>query len=377
MEGVPMLVGVPKEIKNHEYRVGLLPAGVRELIHHGHRVLVESDAGLAIGFDNAAYEAIGAEIVATPQEIFRRADLVVKVKEPQAVERQQLHESQTLFTYLHLAPDLLQTQDLMDSGATCIAYETVTDARGHLPLLAPMSEVAGRMSVQAGALCLEKSHGGSGILLGGVPGTHQGRVVILGGGVVGQNAAQMAVGLGANVTIIDKSLDVLRHLNARFGNQVQTLYATQDAIIEETLAADLVIGAVLVPGASAPKLVTREMVSQMKKGSVLVDVAIDQGGCFETSKPTTHAEPTYIVDGVVHYCVTNMPGAVARTSAAALNNSTLPFVLQLADQGVEAAMKADPHLLHGLNVYHGKVTNLQVSEAHGMTYSAPEDLLAA
>jgi len=247
-----MLIGVPKEIKNHEYRVGLLPAGVRELIHHGHEVLVESDAGHAIGFDNASYAAIGAEIVDTPQEIFLRADLVIKVKEPQEVERQQLRASQTLFTYLHLAPDLSQTQGLLESGATCIAYETVTDAMGRLPLLAPMSEVAGRMSVQAGALCLEKSHGGSGILLGGVPGTHRGRVVILGGGVVGQNAAQMAVGLGASVTIIDKSLDVLRHLDARFGHQVQTLYATQDAIIEETLAADLVIGAVLVPGASAP-----------------------------------------------------------------------------------------------------------------------------
>ena len=372
-----MLVGVPKEIKNHEYRVGLLPAGVRELIHHGHRVLVESDAGLAVGFDNASYEAIGAEIATAPQEIFGRADLVVKVKEPQAVERHQLHDWQTLFTYLHLAPDLPQTRDLLDSGATCIAYETVTDARGRLPLLAPMSEVAGRMSVQAGAMCLEKSHGGSGILLGGVPGTYQGRVVILGGGVVGQNAAQMAVGLGASVLIIDKSLDVLRHLDARFGNQVQTLYATQEAIIEETLAADLVIGAVLLPGASAPKLVTREMVSQMKKGAVLVDVAIDQGGCFETSKPTTHAAPSYIVDGVVHYCVANMPGAVARTSTAALSNATLPFVLQLADQGAEAAMKADPHLLHGLNVYQGKVTNLQVSEAHGMAYSAPDSLIPA
>jgi alanine dehydrogenase len=375
MRDILMLVGVPKEVKDNEYRVGLLPAGVRELIHHGHKVLVEADAGLAIGFDNSSYEAIGAKIVAMPEEIFRRADLVVKVKEPQVVERHQLHESQTLFTYLHLAPDLLQTQELLDSGATCIAYETVTDARGRLPLLAPMSEVAGRMSIQAGAMCLEKSHGGSGILLGGVPGTHQGRVVILGGGVVGQNAAQMAVGLGASVTVIDKSLDVLRQLDARFGNQVQTLYATQDAIIEETLTADLVIGAVLVPGASAPRLVTRGMVSQMKKGSVLVDVAIDQGGCFETSKPTTHADPTYVVDGVVHYCVANMPGAVARSSAAALNNATLPFVLQLADKGAEAAMKADPHLQRGLNIYQGKVTNLQVSEAHGMGYSPFEKLL--
>jgi alanine dehydrogenase len=372
-----MLVGVPKEIKNHEYRVGLLPSSVHELIDDGHRVIVESNAGHAIGFDNASYEAIGAEIVVTPQEIFHRAELVVKVKEPQPIERQQLHESQTLFTYLHLAPDLSQTRDLMNSGATCIAYETVTDSQGGLPLLAPMSEVAGRMSVQAGAFCLEKTRGGSGVLLGGIPGTHQGRLVILGGGVVGQNAAQMAVGLGARVTIIDKSLEVLRHLDARFSNQVQTLYATKDVIIEETLAADLVIGAVLVPGASAPKLITREMVSQMKQGSVLLDVAIDQGGCFETSKPTTHADPTYIVDEVVHYCVANMPGGLARTSTAALNNATLPFVLQLANNGARAAMIANPHLRHGLNIYQGNVTNLQVSEAHDIAYSAPEDLLIA
>ena len=354
----------------------MLPAGVRELIHHGHEVLVESDAGRAIGFDNASYAAIGAEIVDTPQEIFLRADLVIKVKEPQEVERQQLRESQTLFTYLHLAPDLPQTQGLLDSGAICIAYETVTDAQGRLPLLAPMSEVAGRMSVQAGALCLEKSHGGSGILLGGVPGTHQGRVVILGGGVVGQNAAQMAVGLGASVTIIDKSLDVLRHLDARFGHQVQTLYATQDAIIEETLTADLVIGAVLVPGASAPKLVTREMVSQMKKGSVLVDVAIDQGGCFETSKPTTHQDPIFEVDGIIHYCVANMPGGVARTSTFALTNATLPYILNLADNGAHQALTADEHFLKGLNVCSGMITVQAVADALGYKSVEPTSALA-
>ncbi|MBO6555823.1 MAG: alanine dehydrogenase [Pseudomonadales bacterium] len=372
-----MLVGVPKEIKNHEYRVGLLPSGVRELIHHGHAVVVEDNAGAQIGFDNDSYRKVGAEIVSTAEKVFERSDMIVKVKEPQAVERRMLNESQTLFTYLHLAPDLPQTKDLLDSGATCIAYETVTDARGRLPLLAPMSEVAGRMSVQAGAMCLEKSHGGSGILLGGVPGTHQGRVLILGGGVVGQNAAQMAIGLGANVTIIDKSLDVLRDIDVRFGNRVQTLYSTQDAIAEEAMAADLIIGAVLVPGASAPKLITRALVAQMKKGSVMVDVAIDQGGCFETSKPTTHDDPTYLVDDVVHYCVANMPGAVARTSAAALNNATLPFVLELADKGAEAAMRNNPHLLHGLNVYHGHITNAQVGEAHGMEFVEPEILLAA
>ena len=361
-----MLVGVPKEIKNHEYRVGLLPAGVRELVHHGHQVIVETDAGAAIGFDDESYVTAGAEIAASAAEVFERAALIVKVKEPQSVERRQLRSSQTLFTYLHLAPDLPQTKELLDSGAICIAYETVTDARGRLPLLAPMSEVAGRMSIQAGAMCLEKSHGGSGMLLGGVPGTHQGKVVILGGGVVGQNAAQMAIGLGADVTIIDKSLDVLRDIDNRFGHRVQTLYSTQDALLSEVLAADLVIGAVLVPGASAPKLVTREMVSAMKKGSVLVDVAIDQGGCFETSHPTTHADPTYVIDDVVHYCVANMPGAVPRTSAAALNNATLPFVLQIADQGAENAMRANRHLMDGLNIYHGQVTNQQVGEAHGM-----------
>lgn len=372
-----MLVGVPKEIKNQEHRVGLLPAGARELVHHGHEVIVETHAGADIGFDDDAYIAAGASIVDTAEAVFEQAEMVIKVKEPQAVERARLRESQTLFTYLHLAPDLPQTRDLMDSGATCIAYETVTDARGHLPLLAPMSEVAGRMSVQAGAMCLEKSHGGLGILLGGVPGTHQGKVVIIGGGVVGYNAAHVAVAMGGDVSIIDKNLDALRELDARFGNRVQTLYSTQDTITQEVLAADLVIGAVLVPGASAPKLVTREMVSAMKKGAVLVDVAIDQGGCFETSKPTTHDEPTYIIDEVVHYCVANMPGAVARTSAAALNNATLPFILALADRGPVAAMQANQHLRNGLNVYQGRITNEFVAEAHSMDYVPAETLLTA
>ena len=366
-----MQIGVPGEIKNHEYRVGLLPAAVEELVHQGHSVMVEQNAGDEIGFDDDSYRRAGAEILDTAAEIFHCADMIIKVKEPQEEERKLLRESQLLFTYLHLAPDLAQTHDLMSSGATCIAYETVTDAQGHLPLLAPMSEVAGRMSVQAGALCLEKSHGGSGMLLSGVPGTHQGRVLILGGGVVGRNAAQMAVGLGASVTVIDKSLDVLHDMDVRFGNRVQTLYSTRDSIREEVMAADLVIGAVLVPGASAPRLVTRELVMQMKQGSVLVDVAIDQGGCFETSRATTHADPTYILEGVVHYCVANMPGAVARTSTAALNNATLPFVMELADKGAEAAMQSNPHLLQGLNVYQGQITNARVAEAHGLVSSLP------
>ena len=372
-----MLIGVPKEIKNHEYRVGLLPSGVKELTYHGHNVMIESNAGAAIGFDNESYRTVGGIIVDSAEQVFAEAEIIIKVKEPQPIERCQLHESQTLFTYLHLAPDLLQTRELLNSGAICVAYETVTDVHGRLPLLAPMSEVAGRMSVQAGAMCLEKSHGGRGILLGGVPGTQRAKVVIIGGGVVGQNAAQMAVGAGANVTIIDCSLDVLRNLDVRFGAQIQTLYSTRDAIQQELLAADLVIGAVLVPGASAPKLVTRDLVAQMKPGSVLVDVAIDQGGCFETSRPTTHDQPTYVLDDVVHYCVANMPGAVARTSATALNNATLPFILELADKGPVAAMQSNEYLRQGLNIYQGKLTNEQVSVAHGLAYAEPEDLLAA
>ena len=372
-----MLIGVPTEVKNHEYRVGLIPAGVTELTRQGHQVMLQNDAGLGIGFGNAAYESAGARIVATAEEIFRQAEMIVKVKEPQAHERKCLKEDQTLFTYLHLAPDLPQTQDLIDSGSTCIAYETVTDAMGRLPLLAPMSEVAGRMSIQAGAMCMEKAQGGRGILLGGVPGVAQGEVLVLGGGVVGQNAAQMAVGMGARVTIVDRSIDVLRRLDNLFGNRIQTLYSTHDAVEEAAMKADLIIGAVLIPGAAAPKLITAEMVKRMRAGTVLVDVAIDQGGCFETSKATTHAEPTYILDDVVHYCVANMPGAVARTSAAALNNATLPYILELANRGVKSALTDNVHLLHGLNVFRGQVTNEFVSQAHHLPYIDPRKAIAA
>ena len=372
-----MKIGVPREIKNHEYRVGLVPASVRELCGHGHDVVVETGAGAGIGFSDDEYVRAGASILATAVSVFDAADMIVKVKEPQAVERAMLREEQTLFTYLHLAPDLPQTEDLMKSGSTCIAYETVTDNRGRLPLLAPMSEVAGRMSVQAGALCLEKSQGGSGVLLGGVPGVQQGRVVVLGGGVVGQNAAQMAVGMGADVTVFDRNVDVLRHIDHLFGNRVQTMFSTVDAVEQHVLAADLIIGAVLIPGAAAPRLVTRDMVAAMKEGSVLVDVAIDQGGCFETSRATTHAEPTFMVDGVVHYCVANMPGAVARTSAAALNNATLPYVLELADKGTRKALSDNVHLREGLNVHHGRITNRFVGEAHHLPYIEPGEALAA
>lgn len=372
-----MRVGVPTEIKNHEYRVGLVPAGVGELVRNGHQVMVQSGAGNGIGYTDEAYQNAGATIGDSAEQVFGNADMIVKVKEPQAVERQMLRPEQTLFTYLHLAPDLPQTEDLVKSGSTCIAYETVTDAMGRLPLLAPMSEVAGRMSIQAGAMCLEKSHGGRGVLLGGVPGVMQGQVLIIGGGVVGQNAAQMAIGMGARVTIVDRSLDVLRRLDNLFGNRIQTLYSTHEAIEENAMAADLIIGAVLIPGASAPKLITEDMVMRMRPGTVMVDVAIDQGGCFETSKATTHDDPTYIVDGVVHYCVANMPGAVARTSAVALNNATLPYVLELANRGVNDALKNNVHLLHGLNVYHGQITNQFVGEAHGLNYIEPEKAIAA
>jgi alanine dehydrogenase len=372
-----MKIGVPKEIKNHEYRVGLTPAGVRELIDAGHEVVVQQGAGVGCGHDDAEYSVVGAILVDSPAEVFSSGELIVKVKEPQPTERGMLRDGQTLFTYLHLAPDRAQTTDLINSGAICIAYETVTDADGRLPLLAPMSEVAGRMAIQAGATCLEKSHGGRGVLLGGVPGVMQGRIVIIGGGVVGQNAAQMAVGLGAQVTVVDRNLDVLRAMDDLFGNRIQTLYSTRDAIETAVLDADLVIGAVLIPGASAPKLVTTDMVRQMRPGTVLVDVAIDQGGCFETSRPTTHDDPTYSVDGVVHYCVTNMPGAVARTSAAALNHATLPYVLDLANRGIEFALKSNRHLMDGLNVYRGHVTNRYVAEAHGLAWVAPEDAIVA
>ncbi|MBP19380.1 MAG: alanine dehydrogenase [Pseudomonadales bacterium] len=372
-----MRIGVPAEIKNNEFRVGLVPAGVRELTRHGHDVIVQSNAGAGIGFEDTSYQSAGASVIDSAEEVFAEAEMIVKVKEPQAVERKLLRAGQTLFTYLHLAPDFQQTEDLLKSGSTCIAYETVTDPMGGLPLLAPMSEVAGRMSIQAGAMCMEKSHGGRGILLGGVPGVIQGQVLILGGGVVGQNAAQMAVGLGARVTVVDRSLEVLRRLDYLFGNRIQTLYSTHDAVEEVALNADLIIGAVLIPGASAPKLISREIVERMNAGTVMVDVAIDQGGCFETSHATTHDEPTYIIDDVVHYCVANMPGAVARTSAAALNNATLPYVLELADKGVKNALLGNVHLLHGLNVYHGNVTNEFVGAAHQLDYINPKKAIAA
>lgn len=360
-----MLVGVPKEIKNHEYRVGLTPAAVKEFVANGHQVLVETNAGTAIGFDNDMYVKAGAEIAGSAAEIFEKAEMIVKVKEPQPNECKMLSEGQTLYTYLHLAPDPTQTQLLVESGATCIAYETVTDSRGGLPLLAPMSEVAGRMAVQAGAHYLEKAHGGSGTLLGGVPGVAPGKVLIIGGGVVGTNAAKMAVGLGADVTILDRSLPRLRELDDIFENQLKTVYSTVDAIEHYSSKADLVVGAVLIPGAAAPKLLDTHHIANMKQGSVLVDVAIDQGGCFETSRATTHQDPVYIVDGVVHYCVANMPGGVARTSTMALNNATLPFGLALANKGPKRAMLENPHLLNGLNVHKGKITYSAVMDALG------------
>jgi alanine dehydrogenase len=370
-----MLIGLPKEIKNHEYRVGLTPSSVRELVAHGHQVLVQRTAGAGIGASDEDYQRAGATLADDAAAVFAKAEMIVKVKEPQAVERRMLREGQILFTYLHLAPDPEQAADLVKSGAICIAYETVTQPNGGLPLLAPMSEVAGRMAVQAGAHHLEKAHGGLGVLLGGVPGVPPAKIVILGAGVVGTNAAQIAVGTGAQVVVIDKSLDALRRMDHQFGARVQTVYSNRDNIEREVLSADVVIGGVLIPGASAPKLVTREMVARMKKGAVVVDVAIDQGGCFETSHATTHAEPTYLVDGVVHYCVANMPGAVPRTSAYALNNATLPFTLQLADLGWRAALKANPHLLNGLNVAAGKVTNEPVAQALGYGFTPPASML--
>lgn len=367
-----MLVGVPKETKTHEYRVGLTPSSVRELVHHGHKVIVETGAGVAIDFADDRYAAAGAEIVASAAEIFARADMVVKVKEPQPDECRMLRRDQVLFTYLHLAPDPEQTRLLMASGVSAIAYETVTDASGGLPLLAPMSEVAGRMSIQCGAHCLEKIQGGRGMLLGGVPGVPAANVLVLGGGVVGTNAARMAMGFEARVTVIDRSLTRLKELDLQFGAKLNTLFATVDSIEEQVIGADLVIGAVLVPGAAAPKLVTRDMVRRMKPGSVIVDVAIDQGGCVETAHPTTHDNPTYVVDGVVHYCVANMPGGVARTSTVALNNATLPFVLALADKGHIRAMMDNGHLRDGLNVHAGQVTNRPVADALGHAFVPPE-----
>ena len=370
-----MLIGVPKEIKNHEYRVGMTPASVRELNDSGHLVMVETLAGNGIGSSDEDYIAAGAEIVNSASEIYARAEMIVKVKEPQSAERAMLRPQQLLFTYLHLAPDAEQTHDLIASGATCIAYETITSAQGGLPLLAPMSEVAGRMSIQAGAHVLEKAQGGRGMLLGGVPGVAPAKVVIIGGGVVGSNAAQMALGARAQVTVLDRSTQALARLDKEFNGAVKTVYSTQDSLEEYVLDADLVIGGVLIPGAAAPKLVTEAMVKAMKMGSVLVDVAIDQGGCFATSKATTHEDPTYVVDGVVHYCVANMPGGVAMTSTYALNNATLPYIMKLANVGWKKALQQDVHFLAGLNVHAGKVTNKHVAEALGYDYVPPETVV--
>lgn len=372
-----MLIGVPKEIKNHEYRVGLVPSSVRELTRAGHQVIVETGAGLGIQMTDQDYIDVGTKIVNTAEEIFAKADMVVKVKEPQPKECKMLREGQILFTYLHLAADAEQTKALMNSGAVCIAYETVTDRHGRLPLLTPMSEVAGRMSIQVGAHCLEKEQGGAGILIGGVPGVRPAKVVIIGGGVVGSNALQMAVGLGARVTVFDRSLDRLRELDDLYGSRIATLYSTEALLADHVSRADLVIGAVLIPGAAAPKLVNRAMLKTMSPGSVLVDVAIDQGGCFETSRPTTHDNPTYVEEGVVHYCVTNMPGAVSRTSAFALNNATMPFVLALANKGWKQALQDNKYLLEGLNVCLGKVTYEAVARDLSLDYVPATQTLAA
>ena len=372
-----MQIGVPKELKVHEYRVGLVPSSIHELVNAGHQVIVEKGAGLGAGIADDIYRRTGARIVDTADEVFATADMIVKVKEPQPAERKKLRPGQVLFTYLHLAPDPQQARDLLQSGATCIAYETVTAPDGSLPLLTPMSEVAGRMAPQVGAVCLEKSSGGRGVLLGGVPGVPPADVLILGAGVVGGHAALIAVGMGANVTLVDRSMTALRKSVDNLGSTVGTVFSTPHAVERLVAKADLVIGAVLVAGGAAPKLLTTEMIKTMKPGSVLIDVAIDQGGCFETSHPTTHAEPTYVLYDVVHYCVTNMPGAVARTSTFALNNATLPFVLALANKGWKAAMAQDPHLRAGLNIYDGKITHPAVAQALGMPFTPPENAMAA
>jgi alanine dehydrogenase len=370
-----MRIGCPKEIKPQEFRVGLTPSAAQEAIAHGHEVIIETQAGAGSGFDNDAYVAVGCEIVDTAAEVFARADMIVKVKEPQAVERAMLREDQVLFTYLHLAPDPEQTKDLLASGATCIAYETVTDAKGGLPLLAPMSEVAGRLAPQMGAWTLQKANGGRGVLMGGVPGVGPAEVVVIGGGVVGTHAARIAAGMGADVTVLDRSVDRLRYLDDVFGTSLKTRYASQAATAELVAQADMVIGAVLVPGAAAPKLVTKAQLSDMKPGAAIVDVAIDQGGCFETSRATTHQDPIYEVDGVMHYCVANMPGAVARTSTLALGNATLPYMLELADKGWREACIANPHLRAGLNVHAGGLTYAAVGEALGLVSTSAETIL--
>lgn len=371
-----MLVGVPKEIKNHEYRIGLTPNGAAEFVRQGHEVLVQQNGGAGVGFSDDDYREAGAGIANSPAEIFTEAELIVKVKEPQPAECKMLREGQALFTYLHLAPDAEQTRLLVQSNATCIAYETITDAVGGLPLLAPMSEVAGRMAAQEAAHCLEKSQQGSGVLMGGVPGVPGASVLVIGGGVVGLNAARIALGMGADVTIADKSIKRLQEIDSLFQGQIKTMYSNAAAIAEQLPVTDAVIGAVLVPGAAAPKLITKDMLSLMRRGSVVVDVAIDQGGCFETSKPTTHEQPTYVLDGIVHYCVANMPGGVARTSTFALTNATLPFLIELANKGVHQALLDDKHFLNGLNVHRGLVTNEPVAEALDYEFVSPKLALA-
>ena len=371
-----MLIGVPKEIKNHEYRIGLTPSGARELVSNGHQVIVQRDGGKAIGLTDEQYVKAGAQVVDTAEEIFARADMIIKVKEPQPNECAMLRPGQVLYTYLHLAPDPEQTKALVASGATCIAYETVTDRKGGLPLLAPMSEVAGRMSIQAGAHALEKAQGGSGVLLGGVPGVKPAEVMVIGAGTVGLNAARMAMGLGARVTVLDRSLERLKYIDELYGQRLATILSSAEAISERLPQADLVVGAVLVPGAAAPRLVSRAQLKLMRPGSVLVDVAIDQGGCFETSRPTTHQDPTYEVDGIVHYCVANMPGAVARTSTFALANATLPHALALADKGARQALADDSHLRNGLNVHAGKLTCRAVADALGLPFTPAAEALA-
>lgn len=371
-----MLVGIPKEVKDHEYRVGMVPASVAELTKRNHSVIIETDAGLGSGFANKDYEAVGAKVVPSHSEVYSQAELVVKVKEPQAEERKLLKKDQLLFTYLHLAPDREQTEDLLASGAICIAYETISSPDGRLPLLAPMSEVAGRLSIQAGAHSLEKQKQGRGILLGGVAGSGKGMVVILGGGIVGINAAVIAVGMGAHTIILDNNLEVLRRIENQFGSKLETVFSNSTNIEHYITRADLVIGGVLIPGAVAPKLVTREMIKKMKPGSVVVDVAIDQGGCMETSHPTTHSDPTFVVDEVIHYCVANMPSMVARTSAIALNNATLPFIVKLADQGYVKALQSDPHFAAGLNIHKGKVTYKAVAQSQDLPYHNSASVLA-
>lgn len=370
-----MLLGVPKEIKVHEYRVGLTPNSVQEVIAHGHQVIVQQNAGAGIGISDQDYEAVGAKLVATAEEVYAAAEMIIKVKEPQPSEFALLRKDQILFTYLHLAPDLEQAQALIKSGCIAIAYETVSDARGGLPLLSPMSQVAGRLAIQVGSHYLEKHQGGKGVLLGGVPGVSPGKVLVIGGGVVGANAVRMAVGRETRVTVLDKSVTRLQELDAQFGSRIKTLYATRATIEKEIETADLVVGAVLVPGHAAPRIITRDLLSRMAPGGVMVDVAIDQGGCFETSRPTTHDDPIYVVDGIIHYCVTNMPGAVPRTSTFALNNATLPFVLALATKGYRNAMLEDPHLLAGLNVFKGKVTYQAVAKDLNLPYQAALEAL--